>query len=183
MTPTTDDGLDDLTPHQLIAEIKQIAEQYDREVTTARRTWPNSVRDRVLALARFGMPRSRIGKECGIPAATVFLWCKQVPGRKRGTTTEPREVLGQARFLALRGSDMRNSNPTVGIGIEVVDPQNHGSGGVGRGAGEFFAFPGTSRAAWRRRIHDPLLYFAARARNPTLLGRVDDGPLWRDERI
>jgi hypothetical protein len=119
MKPTSTCKLDDLTPHQLIDEVKQIAEQYGREVTTARRTWPKSVRDRVLALARLGVPRSRIGKECGIPAATVFLWCKQISGRTRRAVAAPasREIGAQARFLALPESESCPSNPTVGTGI------------------------------------------------------------------
>lgn len=127
MTPPSSYKLDDLTPHQLIDEIKQIAEQYGREVTTARRTWPNSVKDRVLALARLGVARGRIGRECGIPVATVFLWCKHIPGRKRraGAAAEPGRSPPQSRFLALTGPDTCKSNPTVGIGIPLEGPREH----------------------------------------------------------
>jgi transposase-like protein len=121
MTSTSSEKLDDLTPHQLIDEIKQIAEQYSREVTTARRTWPKSVRDRILALARLGVPRNRIARECGIPATTVFLWCEKVTGRKRRVGSSPAHPVPspQARFLALSlGSDTSHSNTTVGMGIE-----------------------------------------------------------------
>jgi hypothetical protein len=125
MTTLSPNKLDDLTPHQLIDEVKQIAEQYSREVTTSRRTWPRSVRERVLALARLGVPRARIGKECGIPIATVSLWCKQIPGRKRSVRAAPKplETSGGGRFLALAGSDTCHSNPTVGIGMEVDAPE------------------------------------------------------------
>ena len=134
MTSTSSEKLDDLTPHQLIDEIKQIAQQYSREVNTARRTWPGSIRDRVLALARLGVPRNRIAKECGIPATTVFLWCEKVTGRRRrgGNATPARAAPpSQARFLALPGSDSYNSNPTVGMGIEPEKPQIQTESGTG----------------------------------------------------
>jgi hypothetical protein len=125
MTSPSASDLDELTPHQLIEEIKQIVEQYSREVSTARRTWPKSVRDRVLALARLGVPRNRIAKECGVPAATVFLWCGKAVGSKRraGSVLRPRALPSEARFLALPGSDTSHSNPTVGMGIELEKPQ------------------------------------------------------------
>jgi hypothetical protein len=125
MTANSTYKLDDLTPHQLIDEVRQIAEQYSREVTTARRTWPKSIKDRVLALLRLGVPGARIGKECGIPVATVFFWYKQIPGRKRRTraAAEPRRIPREARFLALAGPDTCNTNPTVGVELELEAPQ------------------------------------------------------------
>jgi hypothetical protein len=125
MKPTSPCKLDDLTPHQLIDEIKQISAQYGREVTTARRTWPKSIRDRVLALARLGVPRNRIGRECGVPSATVFLWCKQTPGlrRRTGASAELASNRSQTGFLMLPESDTCQSNPTVGIGIAEDCPQ------------------------------------------------------------
>ena len=123
MTPTSSYKLDELTPHQLIDEVRQIAEQYRREVTTARRTWPKSIKDRVLALARLGVPCSRIGKECGIPIATIFLWCKQISGRKRRVqnAVEPRKASNAARFLALAQPAICNSN--LAVGVQVESPQ------------------------------------------------------------
>ena len=61
MTIHSEHKLDDLTPHQLIQEVKEIADQYSQEVSSSRRTWPKSIRERVLALARLGVPCVRIG--------------------------------------------------------------------------------------------------------------------------
>lgn len=113
MTTSTTPDLDDLTPHQLIDEIKQIVEQYSREVTTSRRTWPKSIRDRVLALARLGVPRARIAALCALPSTTVFLWCRPTRGAKGKSSTEP-------RFLALSGGPASSqSNATVGMKSEL----------------------------------------------------------------
>ena len=114
----TPEKLDELTPHQLISEVKQIVEQYSREVTTARRTWPLSVKNRVLALSRLGIARERIASLVGVPKATVFLWCRKVEGPK---------AMRSSRFLSLPESKSK-SNPTVGTnsgsdpGLRVVLP-------------------------------------------------------------
>ena len=135
MTPTTAELLDERTPHQLTDEIRQIAEQYGREVSTARRTWPKSVKDRVLALARLGVPRNRIGRECGIPPATVFLWCEKLTGRKARvglTKTAPiRPALSPTHFLELGGSDHATPTPTVGLGMEMDIPPMRSESGMG----------------------------------------------------
>ena len=102
MPVETAEKLDELTPHQLISEIQEIAAQYAAEVPGTRRNWPESIRSRVLALGRLGIAKKRISELTGIPAATVFLWCRGLPRsgvRKRG------------QFIEL-GTD---SNPTVGI--------------------------------------------------------------------
>jgi hypothetical protein len=81
--------LDGLTPQHLLAQIKEIFEQYQREVPGKRRHWPESIKSRVLALRRLGVAESKISDLAGIPRATVFLWCRSLPrtaSRKRGRT-------------------------------------------------------------------------------------------------
>lgn len=127
MTPDLPEKLDGLTPHQLINEIRQIAEQYAREVKTARRTWPESLRLRVLALGRLGVPKQRISKLCGIPAATVFFWCKGLPQRRSrsmpASDAAPTTALAP-RFVRLPETDTRKLTPTVGMGVpqQKADP-------------------------------------------------------------
>lgn len=102
MTHENPEKLDELTPHQLIAEIRQIAAQYAAEVPGTRRNWPESIRARALALGRLGVPKRRIADLTGIPAATVFLWCRALP-----RSTKRRS----GKFIEL-GTD---ANPTVRI--------------------------------------------------------------------
>lgn len=86
LDPNDPKRLDGLTPQQLLEEIRQISTQYLKEVpSNGRVAWPESIRARVLALARLGVPRKKIAELTPIPAATVFLWCKGMPGnRARG---------------------------------------------------------------------------------------------------
>jgi len=73
--------LDGLTPQQILKEIGQIATQYLKEVpSNGRVAWPESIRARILALARLGVPRKKIAELTPVPAATIFLWCKGMPG-------------------------------------------------------------------------------------------------------
>ena len=89
--------LDGLTPQQLLEEIGQIATQYLKEVpSNGRVAWPESIRARILALARLGVPRKKISEMTPVPAATIFLWCKGMPGvRSRGRPA----INKQARVL------------------------------------------------------------------------------------
>ena len=78
--------LDGLTPQQILEEIGQVATQYLKEFpSNGRVAWPESIRARILALARLGVPRKKIAELTPVPAATIFLWCKGMPGvRSRG---------------------------------------------------------------------------------------------------
>jgi len=112
MTPETLAQLDALTPHQLIAEILQIVEQYEAAVPGTRRSWPESVRARILALGRLGIPKARISELTGIPSATVFLWCEGLPRASRKTG---------GRFVELP-TPPRGSAPTVGVSTAGILP-------------------------------------------------------------
>ncbi len=81
LDPNDPKRLDGLTPQQIIEEIRQIATQYLKEFpSNGRVTWPESIRARVLALARLGVRRKKIAALTPIPAATIFLWCKGIQG-------------------------------------------------------------------------------------------------------
>ena len=58
--PSDPKQLNSLTPQQLISEIREIAEQYQREVPGGRRHWPESIRCRILALSRLGMEQQSV---------------------------------------------------------------------------------------------------------------------------
>lgn len=105
--------LDGLTPHQIVDEIRQIAEQFRAEmIPGARMSWPESIRVRVLALVRLGITGKKISELTGIPKATVFLWGKHVPTRRRrwhdphtAGTTLPATT--SSRFIELPSDEPR----------------------------------------------------------------------------
>lgn len=68
---------------QLLDELKQICTQYQSEVPTKRRPWPESIRRRILKLKRLGLPFHSIATETGIPAMILYSWGPDGKTRKR----------------------------------------------------------------------------------------------------
>jgi len=63
---------------ELISEIRQIREQYVREVGQGRRVWPRAIRERVLRLIDLGELRlKQIAESSGVPYETVCQWKHQ----------------------------------------------------------------------------------------------------------
>jgi hypothetical protein len=81
--PTEDEAK---TPKELVDEIQQIIAQYKSEIRcgSGRVAWPESVRTRVISLARLEVPKKQIADLTDIPLATVFLWTRSIPSRGRG---------------------------------------------------------------------------------------------------
>lgn len=59
---------------RLYGEISEIAAQYQREVPSGRRAWPESIKSRVLALRRSGVRCAEISRRTGLPYYTVLQW-------------------------------------------------------------------------------------------------------------
>jgi len=81
--PTEDEAK---TPKELVDEIQQIIAQYKSEIRhgSGRVAWPESIRNRVISLARLEVPKKQIADLTDIPIATVFLWTRSIPSRGRG---------------------------------------------------------------------------------------------------
>lgn len=59
---------------QLFREIRQINEQYKREVPKKRRPWPSSIQARILELWKLGISTHQISAETGMPCQTMYSW-------------------------------------------------------------------------------------------------------------
>jgi hypothetical protein len=59
---------------RLLAEIKQIKQQYQHEVGSKRRPWPRSIRDRISALEKMGVSPREISDGSGVPYHTILQW-------------------------------------------------------------------------------------------------------------
>lgn len=59
---------------QLIQEIKQIKEQYQREVGSKGKPWPRSIQSRVLELVDLGFTIQSISDDTGIPYYSILNW-------------------------------------------------------------------------------------------------------------
>jgi integrase/recombinase XerD len=68
---------------ELADEIRQITEQYRKEVSTTRRTWPSSIRERVIELKKLGLSSRKVFEMTGIPEPTVWLWSSNKPKKEK----------------------------------------------------------------------------------------------------
>jgi hypothetical protein len=133
--------LDGLTPHQLVAEIRQISEQYEQEVPGGRRRWPESIRSRVLALGRLGVSPSKIAGLTGISRATVFLWCRNLSGGRVRRSA-------RSSFVQLPVSptvEQTSLSPTVRLSTPVTPRDEHR---VAMIAPDGFRFEFSGEGAW-----------------------------------
>jgi len=118
---------------RLYAEISEIAAQYQREVPSGRRAWPESIRSRVFTLRRSGVRCAEISRRTGLPYYTVLQWKDdgpkfvEIPVRvdpaKSGTLTVPTRVevgsvtVPGSRFLSI---SLPGGAVIHGLDIEAV---------------------------------------------------------------
>jgi hypothetical protein len=118
-------ALEDLTPQQLVAEIRQISSQYQSEVSTKRRTWPASIRDRVMALKRQGVNPYRIAELSSVPYTTILCWSgRSKPKRKARVSKSCGSVAATTnsdggRFLPVLATENMTTEPTTVVPTTV----------------------------------------------------------------
>ena len=147
----TDSRLDGLTPQQLVAEIRQVALQYEQEVPGKRRRWPESIRSRVLALGRMGVTPTKIAGLTNISRATVFLWCRKLPRRTQNKGAGFIEVQPSPTVrLKTVSPTVRpmESNPTV-----RPSPAGDLESRITLAAPDGFRFEFTGASAWQLARH------------------------------
>jgi hypothetical protein len=59
---------------QIVDEILELSKQYLAEVPSKRRTWPKSIKERVLQLLQLEWSSEQIAVQTRIPAPTVYSW-------------------------------------------------------------------------------------------------------------
>lgn len=75
---------------KLIDEIKQIKEQYQREVGSKGKPWPKSIQLRVLQLVDFGFTIQSISDDTGIPYYSILNWRHR--GKEKARTQQFQEL-------------------------------------------------------------------------------------------
>jgi hypothetical protein len=81
---------------KLISEIQQIKTQYQTEVGSRRKPWPNSIKERVQQLFEMGYTGFSISKDSGIPYYSVLNW-------------KPRAKKPKSSFHALTVPTLKNN--------------------------------------------------------------------------
>lgn len=73
----------------LCSEIRQIHEQYKKEVPKKRRPWPTSIQSRILELWKLGMSSNQISEMTGLPAQTLYSWRQRINKKEPGFLPVP----------------------------------------------------------------------------------------------
>lgn len=105
---------------QLLNELKQISEQYAKEVSGKRRAWPKSIRERVIAARREKISFERITAATGIPLQTMYSW--RIGGKRASeflpVRVAPKTPYVQQRLLESRPRASR-ARPTTAVVVVV----------------------------------------------------------------
>lgn len=72
-----------MNPNQLFDEIRQIIDQYKKEVPSTRRSWPASIRERITRLRQLEVSKREISNRTGIPESTVYIMLRGKPYPRR----------------------------------------------------------------------------------------------------
>lgn len=72
---------------QLLGEVRDLFEQYQREVPRKRKPWPESIKKRIAALWALGVGNHQIAMEAKVPVQTLYSWRQRIKaGRDPGFT-------------------------------------------------------------------------------------------------
>jgi hypothetical protein len=76
--------------NQLFSEIRQLVVQYKAEVSSVRKPWPRSIKERVVRLSKLGIKNQKIGDETGLSMNTIYSWLTR--GKEKAPTFVPLTV-------------------------------------------------------------------------------------------
>ena len=105
----------------IINEIVQLREQYFAEVgADARRAWPKSIRDRVMALDAMKVNRKELAQATGVPYETLMQW-----RHKRKNLAKGFHALALKPANATVTVAPQNESPAVNATVTVTTPNGY----------------------------------------------------------
>ena len=104
---------------ELLDELKQIYVQYQKEVPSKRKPWPESIRGRVSRLQKQGVTSVQIAKQTGIPAHTIYGWAK---GQRQKRDAFLPVKLANANQSPIRNQKDRLVTVTKVVTVTIVLP-------------------------------------------------------------
>lgn len=103
---------------QLVAEIQELTRQYHAEVSSKRKPWPKSIKDRVRELVSSGVPQKKTAELIDIPYATIMSWKNPKKKSKsdfHGLTVRPGST------VTVGPSDSQKSNPSLTVTVRTPE--------------------------------------------------------------
>ncbi len=96
--------------YHLFSELKNIFEQYQKEVPGKRRPWPESIRERILKLWSLGVTSHQISEECKMPAQTLYSWRQRIKKKAPGFSEIPLKRSKRRTNFQIQQDEIRHSN-------------------------------------------------------------------------
>jgi hypothetical protein len=104
---------------QILKEIRELHEQYANEISSKRKPWPKSIRERVDELWRIGLSSHEIAAATDLPAQTMYSWKSK---RNRSPDFLPIEIVKEKlKSLPLQLSRL-DTRPTEHASISSIIP-------------------------------------------------------------
>lgn len=109
----------------LIKEVRELFEQFKREVPRKKGQWPESIRSRVIALWKMGVRTHQIALEAKVPVQTLYSWRRRL--KETGFSELP-VVRHRRRTEFQRGLDERRLDHRSTLQpLEINKPMTRGS--------------------------------------------------------
>lgn len=103
---------------ELYAEIRQIYQQYLKEVPKKRRPWPESIKTRILELWKLGVSSHQIAQETELPTQIMYSWRQRLKKDDSGFLPVPivKKRHRRSNFdIQLSQLESETKSPTVTI--------------------------------------------------------------------
>lgn len=101
---------------QIVDELRQLCVQYQNEVPSRRRTWPRSIKERVLQLLQLELSCEEVAGLTGIPAPTIYSWKPRTENPEPGflpVQVVAEKILPERRPAAPRKRERKRTTPTI----------------------------------------------------------------------
>ena len=104
---------------QLIAEIQDLTKQYHAEVSSIRKPWPKSIKERVQELFSLDIPVKKTAEQIDIPYVTIMSWKK--PRAKKPQKNFHSLTVRQGPTVTVKPSDRQNSIPVLTVAVRTPE--------------------------------------------------------------
>lgn len=119
--------INSVSVEELYNEIREIYCQYKLEVPNGRRTWPVSIKSRILELWKLGVSTNEIASKTELPAQTMYSWRQN--RKKANETFLPIPIIKKRHHkLSLQLSQlesktnlMHKPDPTITVTVIISD--------------------------------------------------------------
>ncbi len=104
---------------QLIAEIQDLTKMYHAEVSSVRKPWPKSIKERVQELFSLDIPVKKTAEQIDIPYVTIMSWKK--PRTKKVQENFHSLTVRPTPTVTVKPSDSQNSIPVLTVTVRTPE--------------------------------------------------------------